>query len=98
MLNWLGGEGLDFLSPLELERLAGLRFERRRVEWLLGRWTAKQLIPASRPDLARTSLSQLSILNHPGGVPYVACQRRYDPGGKPFNQPSGWDGCVRVVK
>ena len=67
MLNWLGGEGLDFLSPLELERLAGLRFERRRAEWLLGRWTAKQLIPASRPDLAGTSLSQLSILNSRAG-------------------------------
>ena len=71
MVNWLAGEDLDFISPLEQERLAGLRFERRRAEWLLGRYTAKQLIAASRHDLAGISLDLLSILNRPGGVPYA---------------------------
>ena len=58
MVNWLAGEGLDFLSPPELERLAGLRFERRRAEWLLGRRTAKGLIASSRPEFDRSSLNK----------------------------------------
>jgi len=31
----------DWLAPEESERLACFRFERRRAEWRLGRWTAK---------------------------------------------------------
>lgn len=71
MVNWLAGEGLDFLSSAEQERLAGLRFERRRAEWLLGRWTAKRLITSCRPELAGAALNQVSIQNQPGGVPYA---------------------------
>ena len=33
--------GLDWLSDEERRHAAGLRFEKRRGDWLLGRWTAK---------------------------------------------------------
>jgi 4'-phosphopantetheinyl transferase len=33
--------GNHWLSPQELSRLAELRFEKRRADWSLGRWTAK---------------------------------------------------------
>ena len=32
---------LSWLGEKEQEVLAGLRFEKRRQDWLLGRWTAK---------------------------------------------------------
>lgn len=34
----------DWLAPREREVLAGLRFPKRRGDWLLGRWTAKRLL------------------------------------------------------
>lgn len=37
-------EGLAWLSPDERVRLASFRFAKRRQEWLLGRWTAKQTL------------------------------------------------------
>jgi len=37
-------EGDDWLSTGESEVLAGLRFPKRRNDWRLGRWTAKQAI------------------------------------------------------
>jgi 4'-phosphopantetheinyl transferase len=40
-------EGDDWLSPREHSTLAALRFERRRSDWRLGRWTAKLAISAS---------------------------------------------------
>jgi 4'-phosphopantetheinyl transferase len=36
----------DWLGECERSVLAGLRFEKRRKDWLLGRWTAKRAISA----------------------------------------------------
>jgi 4'-phosphopantetheinyl transferase len=36
----------DWLSPAERDRAQAFRFERRRSEWLLGRWTAKAAVTA----------------------------------------------------
>jgi 4'-phosphopantetheinyl transferase len=95
MVNWLGGEGLDFLSPLEQERLAGLRFERRRAEWLLGRWTAKQLITASRPELTGLPLNKISILNSPSGVPYACVDKDTElPGSLSISHRDGLAACA----
>ena len=50
----------EWLSPAENERLAGLEVSKRRQEWLLGRWTAKQVLAAYRPEsLGRRPLSDL---------------------------------------
>ncbi len=52
MLRWhsLGERSLpearDWLASGELERMAAMRFTKRRGEWLLARWTAKQALAA----------------------------------------------------
>ena len=49
-LRWLArGEhelpdGLDWLAPRERERAAGMRFTKRRTEYLLRRWVGKQAV------------------------------------------------------
>src|SRR5437660_665235 len=51
-VHWLEQRGSDvppqddWLSAAELMRLAGMRVEKRRVDWRLGRWTAKAAIAA----------------------------------------------------
>lgn len=74
MEDWLEGRGFDFLSPEEHNRLAGLRFERRRLEWLLGRRTAKQLLCRCCSQLTGVSLEKITIANRPGGVPFVTME------------------------
>ncbi|HMN61009.1 MAG TPA: 4'-phosphopantetheinyl transferase superfamily protein [Anaerolinea sp.] len=69
--NWLTGEGQDFLSPAEQDLLGGLRFERRRSEWLLGRWAAKHLVRDTSPEVSGLPFSAFSVLNEEGGAPYA---------------------------
>jgi 4'-phosphopantetheinyl transferase len=64
------GDGKDFLSPAELQKLSSLRFPKRRDEWLLGRWTAKSLVK-SLPACQRYSLAEIEVVNTPAGVPEV---------------------------
>ena len=62
MLSWhsLGEssrpDGCDWLAAGEAERAAAMRFTKRRDEWLLARWTAKQLL-AGQLGLAHDPLS-----------------------------------------
>jgi 4'-phosphopantetheinyl transferase len=62
--------GVDWLSEREQAVLSGLRFPKRRQDWLLGRWTSKQClcayleIPAD-PPLLKT----LEIIAAPDGAP-----------------------------
>jgi 4'-phosphopantetheinyl transferase len=48
----------DWLSEEELNVLSGFRFEKRRNDWRLGRWTVKQAIRAylAQPDCRLSSL------------------------------------------
>jgi len=63
-----------FLSLTERERLSGLRFERRRKSWLLGRWSAKNLLRAVLPgDL---ELADIQIENEAGGAPFAQVDGR----------------------
>lgn len=61
----------DFLSEAELEKLAHMRFPRRREEWLLGRWTVKRLLAAAVPALAGMLPCEWTIANEADGQPYV---------------------------
>lgn len=71
-----------FLSPIERERLAGLRFPRRRKSWLLGRWAAKSLLQTVLPGVP--ALAEIQIENEAGGAPFAqVC-------GQPL------DGCLTV--
>ena len=61
-----------WLSAGEKSRLAGLRFEKRRADWRLGRWTAKKAV-ASCLNLSADShsLVDIEIRAAPSGVPEV---------------------------
>ncbi|NTV63429.1 MAG: 4'-phosphopantetheinyl transferase superfamily protein [Oscillochloris sp.] len=63
----------QFLAPPEQERYAALRSEKRRQDWLLGRWAAKRLL---RRHMARRGLDlplgAALILSDPDGAPRVA--------------------------
>jgi 4'-phosphopantetheinyl transferase len=77
-MRWLArGEhavpvGDDWLTPAEASYAAGLRFTKRRTEFLLRRLTAKHAVaaalalPSGAADLAR-----VEVRNAPSGAPYV---------------------------
>ncbi len=69
---WLEGNAEDFLSAQELERLAGMRFPKRRREWLLGRYTAKRLFLRCLPETGMLTMHEFSVQNQPGGMPFFA--------------------------
>jgi phosphopantetheinyl transferase len=63
-----------FLSAAERQRLAQMRFPKRREEWLLGRWTAKELLRLSMGAYQRVPLPAISVCNDPDGAPYLAVE------------------------
>lgn len=62
--------GDAWLSRVEIAFMNALRFAKRRADWRLGRWTAKQAValylnlPESLPSLAK-----IEILSNPSGAP-----------------------------
>jgi 4'-phosphopantetheinyl transferase len=63
-----------FSSTLEREVLAGLRFPKRRREWLLGRWTAKRLLQRCHPAYRSLSLQAITVGNDADGAPYLSVE------------------------
>ncbi|MBP1598324.1 MAG: 4'-phosphopantetheinyl transferase [Acidobacteria bacterium] len=61
-------ENNDWLSDAERDTLAGFRFPKRRNDWRLGRWTAKQAVCAYQ-SLKRSDLASLEIRAAGDGVP-----------------------------
>jgi 4'-phosphopantetheinyl transferase len=61
------------LSEHEQLRLTELRSAKRRSDWLIGRWTAKQLIQAymERQFGIQPPLNSLTVTNDPDGAPRV---------------------------
>ncbi len=79
-------ENPAFLSTAELQRLPPERFEKRRHEWLLGRWNAKQLLRKVEPACANLPLPSISIENEPGGAPFVRLA----------GQPNAHPACISI--
>ncbi|MFQ3663375.1 MAG: 4'-phosphopantetheinyl transferase superfamily protein [Chloroflexaceae bacterium] len=84
MITWLTQTERDlpalapaaWLSLPEQERLAALRVEKRRREWLLGRWTARRLIQRHLAGAGLTcDLRDLQILAAPSGAPTISVSR-----------------------
>jgi len=69
--------GHRWLSAAEAQYLAGIRFEKRRADWRLGRWTAKRAVAAylNLPDAVET-LAEIEIRPAPSGAPEVFWQER----------------------
>ncbi len=59
---------LDWLSPGELTRLNQFRFEKRRRDWLLGRWTAKQAL-LHLEGMPTADIGRLEIASTAAGAP-----------------------------
>jgi len=68
----LGDEGISpsFLSTTEETVYRGLRFAKRRRDWLLGRRTAKQLLRRSVIAYSNLPLTEITVANDPDGAPY----------------------------
>jgi 4'-phosphopantetheinyl transferase len=64
----------DFLSPSERQAYAHFRFDKRRREWLLGRWTAKRLLRLSDQAYRDLELNAISVGNDPDGAPFLSVQ------------------------
>lgn len=86
LVRWLSRQstslpdGDDWLSEREQALLATLRFEKRRRDWRLGRWTAKELLRRS-PDVADCPAAELEIIAAADGAPEVWRQgERLDQG------------------
>lgn len=65
-----------WLGAAERERLAGFKVEKRRRDWLLGRWTAKHLVQRYLAELtgAAPALDAIFIDADADGAPYASCQ------------------------
>jgi len=61
----------SFLCPLEKNKLAGMRSPKRREEWLLGRWTAKNLLRGCKPEFHGLNLDEIEISNTESGAPVL---------------------------
>jgi phosphopantetheinyl transferase len=61
-----------FLSASEQRTYERLRFPKRREEWLLGRWTAKQLLRRSLEGYRDLALSAIDVGADPDGAPYLS--------------------------
>jgi 4'-phosphopantetheinyl transferase len=62
----------DWLGPGEISRLSQLRFEKRRRDWRLGRWTAKRAV-ATYLNLSASAhaFARIEIHPEPSGAPQV---------------------------
>ena len=61
-----------WLTPPELQTLSKLRFNKRRQDWRLGRWTAKFCIAAHRAMTGEPPpLSRIEIRSRESGAPFA---------------------------
>jgi 4'-phosphopantetheinyl transferase len=88
MIHWLAqshdvipqtavnGSAFQFLSEKESARLASLKTEKRRRDWLLGRWTVKRLLQTVVWETRHTTvpLDLITVSNNADGVPTVESQ------------------------
>jgi len=64
-----------WLSPQEARVLDGFRIQKRREDWLLGRWTAK-LALTRFPGLPQRALQDWQVVADPDGAPAVFLDER----------------------
>ena len=66
----------DFLSDPEKKRLSELRFQKRRADWLRGRWTAKKLLLQTDATCSSLPMQAIQVANEPEGAPYLLINGR----------------------
>ena len=85
----------DWLSPREQAFLAGIRYTKRRVEFLTRRWTAKRAL-ATVLDRALTpaALATVEIRHHPSGAPYLEVDGHLMAIDVSLSDRAGWAVCL----
>jgi 4'-phosphopantetheinyl transferase len=70
----LGNATPEWLDEPERQRLGTFKIEKRRRDWLLGRWTAKRLVQSCLAATAgeTPALAALHVGNDADGAPYVS--------------------------
>jgi len=85
----------SWLTPLESQRAAGMRFTKRRTEYLLRRWVGKQAVAAvidTATDVRE--LARIEVANRPGGAPYVLVDGTPLGLDVSLTDRAGWAVCV----
>lgn len=87
--------GKHWLAPGEAARLAGLRYTKRRTEYLLRRLVAKHAVASvtGRPTDPAT-LAGIEVRNAPSGAPYVCVGGAPLGVGVSITDRAGWAVCV----
>ena len=88
-------DGDAWLTPVEAQRAASMRFTKRRTEYRLRRYAGKCAIAASiglPQDPA--SLARIGVLNAPTGAPYVVLDDRRVGTDVSLTDRAGWAVCL----
>ena len=71
LLGLLDKPTQNLLSKEELSRFGQMKVEKRKIEWLLGRITAKALLTSTHLPFTGLPFSTVVIDNHPEGAPFI---------------------------
>lgn len=85
----------EWLTPAERGRAEGLRYTKRRMDFLLGRWTLKLAVARASgwPDDAAT-LARIEGRNAPDGAPELFVDGRPDPRAVSLTDRAGCAVCL----
>ena len=84
-----------WLTPDERTVAAGMRFTKRRSEYLLRRWVCKQAVAAATGlPTDSASLGGIRVLNHPSGAPYVVAEGAPPGLEVALTDRAGWAVCL----
>jgi 4'-phosphopantetheinyl transferase len=85
----------QWLTPREAARAAGMRFTKRRTEYLVRRLAGKRAVAGvSGLGDDPTGLARIELANHPGGAPYVLVDRRPAGFDVSLTDRAGWAVCL----
>jgi 4'-phosphopantetheinyl transferase len=100
-LRWLArGEhelpdGTSWLTPREASRADGMRFTKRRREYLLRRWVGKQAVAAALGTPTDVhQLARIEVANHASGAPFVLLDGKPSGLDVSLTDRAGWAVCV----
>jgi 4'-phosphopantetheinyl transferase len=88
-------DGWHWLTPHEAARASGMRFTKRRREYLLRRWAGKQAVAAAAGLPADPEqLCRIEVANRPTGAPYVLVDGAPLGLDVSLTDRAGWAVCV----
>lgn len=86
---------LTWLGDIELNHLRTLRFVKRREDWLLGRWTAKNAVASYLAHSAELrALADIEIRQQASGAPQAFCKAEPIPISISLSHRAGLGACA----